>query len=217
MPVIPAGTPEFKLVLIGDGGVGKTTFVRRHETGEYRKAYIPTVGAEVRQLFFNTTRGPIVFNVWDTAGQENYAGLRDGYYVKADCAVVMFDVTQRTSYTHVPTWHRNLTRVCENIPIVLVGNKADVKERQVKAKMITFHRRKGIPYFDISAKSNFNVEKPFLSLARILCRDPDLEFTEAPALAPPVPGFMVSMEDQAAMSREIAEAAAAPLPDTDDF
>ena len=57
---------------------------------------------------------------------------------------------------------------CENIPIVLCGNKVDVKERKVKAKTITFHRKKNLQYYDISAKSNYNFEKPFLWLARKL-------------------------------------------------
>jgi len=62
----------------------------------------------------------------------------------------------------------DLVRVCENIPIVLCGNKVDVKERKVKAKSITFHRKKNLQYYDISAKSNYNFEKPFLWLARKL-------------------------------------------------
>lgn len=62
----------------------------------------------------------------------------------------------------------DLIRVCENIPIVLCGNKVDVKERKVKAKTITFHRKKNLQYYDISAKSNYNFEKPFLWLARKL-------------------------------------------------
>eukprot|EP00966_Prymnesium_polylepis_P230184 5326287-Prymnesium_polylepis.1 len=142
----------------------------------------------------------------------------------------MFDVTSRITYKNVPNWHRDLVRVCETIPIVLVGNKVDVKERkvprrhlralcatiawwhnrmlarsrggaiawvacshgghgtitlhimaafdraathtarparaQVKAKQITFHRKKNLQYYDISAKSNYNFEKPFLWLAR---------------------------------------------------
>lgn len=64
--------PTFKLLLVGDGGTGKTTFVKRHLTGEFEKRYIATVGVEVRPLRFNTTRGPICFEVWDTAGQEKF-------------------------------------------------------------------------------------------------------------------------------------------------
>lgn len=68
----------------------------------------------------------------------------------------------------------DLVRVCENVPIVLCGNKVDVKERKVKAKTITFHRKKNLQYYDISAKSNYNFEKPFLWLARKLVGNPQL-------------------------------------------
>ena len=78
----------------------------------------------------------------------------------------MFDVTSSVTYKNVPNWHRDLVRVCENIPIVLTGNKVDIKDRKVKAKSIVFHRKKNLQYYDISAKSNYNFEKPFLWLAR---------------------------------------------------
>uniref|UniRef100_A0A4W5Q0C6 GTP-binding nuclear protein Ran n=1 Tax=Hucho hucho TaxID=62062 RepID=A0A4W5Q0C6_9TELE len=194
---------QFKLVLCGDGGTGKTTFVKRHLTGEFEKKYVATLGVEVHPLVFHTTRGTIKYNVWDTAGQEKFGGLRDGYYIQgtslqnltlwckmtlmvtAQCAIIMFDVTSRVTYKNVPNWHRDLVRVCENIPIVLCGNKVDIKDRKVKAKSIVFHRKKNLQYYDISAKSNYNFEKPFLWLARKLVGDPNLEFVEMPALAPP--------------------------------
>lgn len=163
---------------------------------------------------FDTTRGPILFNVWDTAGQEKFAGLRDGYYIQANCAIIMFDVTSRITYKNVPNWHRDLVRVCEAVPIVLVGNKVDVKDRKVKAKQILFHRKKNLQYYDISAKSNYNFEKPFLWLARKLANDPSLEFVAAPAVKPPE----VEFTEAQAMEAEAALAAAksAPLPDDDD-
>lgn len=74
----------------------------------------------------------------------------------------------------------DLVRVCENIPIVLCGNKVDVKERKVKAKTITFHRKKNLQYYDISAKSNYNFEKPFLWLARKLVGNPQLVRAHTP-------------------------------------
>ncbi|VVA10686.1 PREDICTED: GTP-binding [Prunus dulcis] len=160
--------PSFKLVIVGDGGTGKTTFVKRHLTGEFEKKYEPTIGVEVHPLDFFTNCGKIRFYCWDTAGQEKFGGLRDGYYIHGQCAIIMFDVTARLTYKNVPTWHRDLCRVCENIPIVLCGNKVDVKNRQVKAKQVTFHRKKNLQYYEISAKSNYNFEKPFLYLARKL-------------------------------------------------
>lgn len=62
----------------------------------------------------------------------------------AQCAIIMFDVTSRVTYKNVPNWHRDLVRVCENIPIVLCGNKVDIKDRKVKAKSIVFHRKKNL-------------------------------------------------------------------------
>ncbi|KAG8043281.1 hypothetical protein GUJ93_ZPchr0217g6464 [Zizania palustris] len=152
--------PSFKLVIVGDGGTGKTTFVKRHLTGEFEKKYEPTIGVEVHPLDFTTNCGKIRFYCWDTAGQEKFGGLRDGYYIHGQCAIIMFDVTSRLTYKNVPTWHRDLCRVCENIPIVLCGNKVDVKNRQVKAKQVTFHRKKNLQYYEISAKSNYNLRSP---------------------------------------------------------
>ncbi|XP_028640888.1 GTP-binding nuclear protein Ran-like [Grammomys surdaster] len=177
---------QFKLVLVGNGGTGKTMILKRHLTGEFEKKYVATQGVEVHPLVFHTNRGPIKFNVWDTAGQEKFRGLRDGYYIQAQCAIIIFDVTSIVSYKNVPNWHRDLVRVCENIPIVLCGNKVDIKDREMKAKSIVFHRKKNLQYYDISAKSNYNIEKPFLWLARKLIREPNLEFVPMPALAPPV-------------------------------
>ncbi|KAH8623526.1 GTP-binding nuclear protein [Alternaria alternata] len=126
----------------------------------------------------------------------------------------MFDVTSRITYKNVPNWHRDLVRVCENIPIVLTGNKVDVKERKVKAKSITFHRKKNLQYYDISAKSNYNFEKPFLWLARKLVGNQSLDFVAAPALAPPEVQVDQAVLDQ--YRQEMEAASALPLPDEDD-
>ncbi|XP_060074593.1 GTP-binding nuclear protein ran-1-like [Ylistrum balloti] len=208
-------TPTFKLIVVGDGGVGKTTFVKRHLTGEFEKKYIATVGAEVHPMKFNTNRGEIKFNVWDTAGQEKYGRLRDGYYIQGQCAIIMFDVTSRITYRNVPDWYRDLSRVCVNVPMVLCGNKVDVKDRKIPAKLIKFHRKHNLQYYDMSAKSNYNYEKPFLWLARQLVGDPQLYFVACCAGLLP-PSIIMDKAQIAQMEKELEEAKNVSLPDDDD-
>ena len=100
----------------------------------------------------------------------------------------MFDVTSRVTYKNVPNWHRDLVRVCENILIVLRGNKVDIKDIKIKAKSIVFHQKKNLQYYDISAKSNYSFEKSFLWLARKLTGDPNLESVTMPAFSCPARG-----------------------------
>ena len=78
--------PQYKCILVGDGGVGKTALVTRHSTGEFKSRYRATLGVEVVPLLFQTDRGPIQFNCWDIAGQDQFGGLRDGYFIQAKCA-----------------------------------------------------------------------------------------------------------------------------------
>ena len=175
---------RFKLVLIGDECVGKSTYVTRNRTGEFEKDYIATMGVAVNTLSFNTSAGYVTFNIWDTAGQERYRGLGDGYYMDADAAIIMFDTTSRSTYESVPTLFNRLIGTAPNAHIVLCGNKVDCKDRQVKRDDIRFHREVGIQYYDISAKSQYNSEKPFLYFIRKLLRDDSITIIKTPFLPP---------------------------------
>ena len=100
--------------------------------------------SQVHPLVFYTNKGAIQFICWDTSAEEKFGGLCDSYYIQAHCAIIMFDCTSRVTYKNVPNWHKDLVRVCGNIPIVLCGNKVDIKDRKVKAKSITFHKKKNL-------------------------------------------------------------------------
>jgi GTP-binding nuclear protein Ran len=173
-----------KIVLLGDGGCGKTAFLIRHITGEFEKRYLATLGCEVNPLPFYTNQGEITFNVWDTAGQEKFAGLRDGYYLGSDGAIVFFDLTSRVSFYNVESWITKFRGMCPNAKIILVGNKCDVKYRKVSEAEIKT-KYPDMTYYDISAKSNYNFDRPWLQLARHFMSDPDLVFMDAPATRPP--------------------------------
>ncbi len=171
---------EFKLLLIGDGGVGKETFVNRFLTATTTTS--EDNGQKIHQLLFHTNRGSVKFNVWNSAGQQKNGGLPDGFYAGGHCAIMMYDVSNRITFKNVPNWHRDLTDVCGNIPIVLAANKVDVKGGLAKAKQITFPLKKKLPYFKMSATTNVNVVEPFLHLARKIVGDNKLHLT---VLRPP--------------------------------
>jgi GTP-binding nuclear protein Ran len=126
----------------------------------------------------------------------------------------MFDVTSRITYKSVPKWYKDLTRVVENVPVVMVGNKVDVKDRKIKARQITFHRKRGLQYYDVSAKSNYQYEKPFLWILRTLTGDQNLGLVEEVALRPQE--VTMSEEQVAALNEEWRLAREMPLPDDDD-
>lgn len=176
---------KFKLVLIGDGGVGKTVLTKRHKTGGFEMKYIATMGVEVSRLRFHTSAGEVTFNIWDTAGQEKFGGLSDGYYIDADAAIIVFDLTANCTYKSVPEYYEKFKLKNPNAPVVLCGNKVDCKYRKVQPEDITFHRQVNIQYYDISVKSNYNFEKPFLYIIRKLLKDDSIHFVEALAVAPP--------------------------------
>jgi len=127
---------------------------------------------------------------------------------------MMFDVTSRNTYDNVENWHCEVVRVCENIPIVLVGNKVDVEARRVKADDITFHREKILQYYDMSCKSNYNFEKPFLWLARKLTGVINLEFVEQSSRAEDCEDPEIRKENE--LIRQMAADAGLGSPDDND-
>jgi GTP-binding nuclear protein Ran len=155
--------------------------------------------------------GRLVYNVWDTAGQERFGGLREGYYLEANCAIIMFDVAAPATYRNVSSWHRDLVHVCPNIPIVLVANKIDARERKVPSKRVKFHKKNNMCYFEISTKSNYHSEMPLLAIARHLTGNPQLTFTTAPVKLPP--DVILDPVLQTQYEQELEAAEAIPLPE----
>lgn len=161
---------EFKIVIVGNGGVGKSTWRKSLSGEKFDAKYVPTLGAELFPIVRNTNYGPITFNLWDTAGQEKYGGLRDGYYVGANGAIVMFDVSSSVTRNTVPTYVRDLRRVLtSNQPIMGVANKTDVETRKVKEED---------GFLEMSVRGGYNCDLPLLYLARAISDHGDLEFTE---------------------------------------
>ena len=122
---------EYKVVVVGDGKVGKTSFVQVHRLGACDTWYTPTMGAEVHPIVFKTTRGPVTLKMWDTAGQAKLAGLVEGYYVGADAAILMYSTDSQDSYNRLTRYDELLTRVVGNVPRVVVGGKSDLPPQNI--------------------------------------------------------------------------------------
>jgi GTP-binding nuclear protein Ran len=116
-------------------------------------------------------------------------GMRDGYYLQGQCAIIMFDVQSDISYKNTKIWYDAVRNACPGIPIVIIGNKVDIKCKNTEDGNSELSCRiindfPDIHKYYVSAKSNYNFEKPFLDLARTLLNDPELEFTEPVAASP---------------------------------
>eukprot|EP00210_Caulerpa_lentillifera_P006036 g5768.t1 len=152
---------------------------------EWIDARLATLGVHVHVIKVETTNGPIEFECWDSSGQQALGSHKDGYYQGAQFAILFFDVQSRLSYKNCPLWFRDLTRIEAEVSVVLVGNKVDLSNRQVKPKQVTFHKKVEIPYIEMSAKSNYNVDQPFLIFARLLFNDSTVELKDGVELTAP--------------------------------
>lgn len=158
----------FKCVLAGDGYIGKSTFIKK--LTKCPKTDDPKVFPKqyIYPLAFNTNAGNIQFNVYDTAGQEIFGGLRDCFFSNAECAIIMFDITSPSSYSNVFYWHRKLLSICGKIPMVLCGNKTDIKFPKIKKETIYADWGSTLNYFEVSGKARIKVYEPFLFLSEHL-------------------------------------------------
>jgi len=118
---------EKKLILVGDGGVGKSTFVQRMLKQAFNPRYVATLGVEVYPIV--DYKRKIQYNIWDTAGQEKFGGLRDGYYLDADLAIIMYDMTSKLTSRSIERWELDVRKMCPDIPIIIIGNKGNISRK----------------------------------------------------------------------------------------
>jgi len=161
------------------GAVGKTSCVSTLFGDVFSQKYTATLGVELRKLTVETTCGPIEFSLWDTAGQEKFGGLRDGYYLSGDGALVMYDVSSQLTYKSVPMWRRDVSRVCENIPMILLANKVDQEQLRVnKETGELFAYKYKLAFFETSSKNRLSLLQPLEWMAKALVGDKTLRFAE---------------------------------------
>merc|ERR1711988_1925385 len=159
----------FKLLLIGDSGVGKSCLLLRFADDTYTETYISTIGVDFKIRTVEIDGKVIKLQIWDTAGQERFRTITSSYYRGAHGIIVVYDVTDEESFTAVQRWLSEIDRYChEAVNKMLVGNKCDLHQKK-KVDFATakeFADTNAIPFFETSAKGNHNVETAFLQLTR---------------------------------------------------
>jgi len=125
----------FKLLLIGDSGVGKSCLLLRFADDTYAESYISTIGVDFKIKTVSLDGQTIKLQIWDTAGQERFRTITSSYYRGAHGIIVVYDVTDGESYTNVKQWLEEIQRyACEGVNKLLVGNKCDLANKRVVDK-----------------------------------------------------------------------------------
>lgn len=164
-------THQFKLVLIGDTSVGKSSLLLRFADDTFSDAYLSTVGVDFRFRTVRVEKKLVKLQIWDTAGQERFRTITSAYYRGADGIVMIYDVTNMESFNHVNEWLAEVSRyAAEGTSRLLVGNKCDkAAERVISTeKGKAFADNLGIPFLETSAKDSTNVELVFMAMTEEL-------------------------------------------------
>jgi len=162
---------QFKLVLLGESAVGKSSLVLRFVKGQFLEFQESTIGAAflTQTVCLNDTT--VKFEIWDTAGQERYHSLAPMYYRGAQAAIVVYDITSSESFERAKAWVKELQRQGNpNIVIALAGNKVDLAaHRKVQIEDAqSYSDENGILYMETSAKTAANVNELFVAIAKKL-------------------------------------------------
>jgi len=163
----------FKLVLIGDSGVGKSCLLLRFADDNFTDSYISTIGVDFRFRTIPIEGKTVKLQIWDTAGQERFRTITSAYYRGADGIIMVYDVTNAESFDHVEEWLSEVDRYASKDTVkLLVGNKADLTdEKQVPEETaMRFAEKIDINFLETSAKTATNVDTAFLTMARELIK-----------------------------------------------
>merc|ERR1719158_1534615 len=158
----------FKLLLIGDSGVGKSCLLLRFADDTYTESYISTIGVDFKIKTIKDEGKTIKLQIWDTAGQERFRTITSSYYRGAHGIIVVFDTTDLESFNNVKQWLQEIDRyAAEGVNKLLVGNKADLaSQRKVDYNAAQdFAQEYGLTYIETSAKVGQNVEQTFKTMA----------------------------------------------------
>jgi len=163
----------FKITIIGDGGVGKTSLIKKYTKGSFKKEYIKTLGAQFSKYDEKIEGNAVKLFFWDIAGQKEFSFMRPTFYKGSKAAIIVFSHASNEidkSFDHISEWHDDIQKYCGNIPIVLFGNKIDLVDKEQnenKVKEIV-DKRDFLGYYKTSAKTGNGVYEAFQAIIKDL-------------------------------------------------
>ena len=167
-----------KIVLAGDGAVGKTTLRRRYLGEGFQASYLMTIGADFAVKRLRIDDQDFVAQIWDLAGQQRFSAVREVYYRGTSGCLLVFDISRRSSFENIPSWIAELLKNNSNrvVPIVLIGNKSDLRanakdpimreQSEEYARSLSAWSGFTVPYIETSAKTGENVDEAFKTLLK---------------------------------------------------
>ncbi|XP_068689905.1 ras-related protein Rab-8A-like [Montipora foliosa] len=159
----------FKLLLIGDSGVGKTCVLFRFSEDAFNSTFISTIGIDFKIRTIELDGKKIKLQIWDTAGQERFRTITTAYYRGAMGIMLVYDITNEKSFENIKNWIRNIEEhASSDVEKMVLGNKCDMEDRRVvsKERGTQLATEYGIKFMETSAKASINVEEAFFTLAR---------------------------------------------------
>ncbi|MFX1274430.1 MAG: Rab family GTPase [Promethearchaeota archaeon] len=161
----------FKILILGDGGVGKTTLLHRFVEGEFIDTATMTIGVQVRAKELKISSDTCQILLWDVTGQERFRFMIEEYFKGALGALILFDITNMKSFVNIEKWMTLLGKFYDDLPVILVAAKYDLEEFSMVGDLYArkIQEKLGFDdYIKTSAKSGMNVEKPFKKIAKLI-------------------------------------------------
>jgi Ras-related protein Rab-2A len=164
---------RYKIVMLGDGAVGKTAMTTRFTQNFFEADYKRTIGSDfaIKRLTIDEIDAQVTLQVWDLAGQPRFESVRQGFYRGARGGLLLYDVTRRRTFLNVENWKEEaFTNLQKEIPLILVANKVDLEDSRVVAteEGEKYAKKNNLIYVESSALTGEYVEDAYLNLCRIM-------------------------------------------------